>query len=277
MLLALDDLSIADERLKQAMHYSLLNGGKRIRPFLIYTTAEVFSGSKEQADLAAVAIEMLHSYSLVHDDLPAMDNDELRRGQPTCHIKYDEATAILAGDALLTAAFELLTKLPTDSDTSLRLIGFLSQASGASGMVSGQMMDLNHVGESLTLDKLGEMHRLKTGALIRASVLMGAHCGDIKPSDSDIQALTRYADAIGLAFQVQDDLLDVLSDTHTLGKKQGADEALNKPTYPALLGVDGAKQQAQDLIEQAKQALLSIAYNTQVLSDLADYIIERKY
>lgn len=275
MLLALVGLSIADERLAQAMSYSVLNGGKRIRPFLLYTTAEVFAGPPEQADLAAVAVEMLHSYSLVHDDLPAMDDDDLRRGKPTCHVKYDEATAILAGDALLTAAFELLTKMPVSAEKKLLLIELLAKASGCAGMVAGQSTDLNHVGEAINIEQLEAMHRLKTGALIRASVLMGAHCGQIKPTEAELRALANYADAIGLAFQVQDDLLDVLSDTQTLGKESGADEALNKPTYPALLGIEEAQQQALKLVEQAKQALVEIAHNTEALENLADYIIER--
>lgn len=277
MLLALKSLSVADERLAEAMNYSVLNGGKRIRPFLLYTTAEVFSGSKEQADLAAVAIEMLHSYSLIHDDLPAMDDDDLRRGKPTCHVKYDEATAILAGDALLTGAFELLTKVPFTDGKKLNLISLLAQASGAAGMVAGQSIDLNHVGQAINIEQLEAMHRLKTGALIRASVLMGAHCGNIEPTSAQLEALSEYADAIGLAFQVQDDLLDVLSDTQTLGKESGADEALNKPTYPALLGVEEAQQQALNLVAKAKLALNVIPYDTQKLADLADYIIERHH
>lgn len=273
----LDNLCVADEKLKLAMRYSLLNGGKRIRPFLIYTTAQVFLGTAQQADAAAVAVEMLHSYSLVHDDLPAMDDDDLRRGKPTCHIKYDEASAILAGDALLTGAFEVLSKAPLSDVKKLKLIALLASASGASGMVAGQSTDLNSVGQCIDVAQLEAMHRLKTGALIKASVLMGAYCGDVELSSAYESALINYADAIGLAFQVQDDLLDILGDTQTLGKNAGADEALNKPTYPALLGIDGAKEQANKLINQAKSALNDIPYKTEVLSQLADYIINRQH
>lgn len=273
----LDNLCVADEKLKLAMSYSLLNGGKRIRPFLIYTTAQVFSGAVKQADAAAVAVEMLHSYSLVHDDLPAMDDDDLRRGKPTCHIKYDEASAILAGDALLTGAFEVLSKAPLSDVKKLKLIALLASASGASGMVAGQSTDLNSVGQHIDVKQLEAMHRLKTGALIKASVLMGAYCGDVELTPECESALISYADSIGLAFQVQDDLLDILGDTQTLGKNAGADEALNKPTYPALLGIDGAKEQANKLINQAKSALNNIPYNTEVLSQLADYIIQRQH
>lgn len=274
---ALDGLAVADATLQQAMHYSLLNGGKRIRPFLLYHTADMFAGTWAQADSPAIAIEMLHSYSLVHDDLPAMDNDELRRGQPTCHIKYDEATAILAGDALLTGAFEQLTHAPFAAEIRLKLVALLARAAGAAGMVAGQSCDLSSVGKPINLAQLEAMHRLKTGALIQAAVLMGAHCGTLMPKSQELAALSEYADAIGLAFQVQDDLLDVLGNTQTLGKVSGADEALNKPTYPALLGIDGATKQAQNLVITAKNALLRIPYQSDLLAQLADYIIQREH
>ncbi len=273
---ALHALDIADPILQQAMTYSLLNGGKRIRPFLLYHTAEMFAGSWAQASYPAVALEMLHSYSLVHDDLPAMDNDALRRGKPTCHIKYDEATAILAGDALLTGAFELLTYAPLSAENKVQLVALLAKASGAAGMVAGQCCDLSSVGKSMSLAQLEAMHRLKTGALIQAAVLMGAYCGTVVPKADELVALSEYADAIGLAFQVQDDLLDVLGNTQTLGKVSGADEALNKPTYPALLGVDGAIAQAQSLVAKAKAALALVPYSSEALAQLADYIILRQ-
>src|SRR5690554_7358151 len=199
----LDALKIADEHLAKSMHYGVLNGGKRLRPFLVYATAQAFGASLEKADSAAVAMEMIHSYSLVHDDLPAMDNDDLRRGKPTCHIVYGEANAILAGDGLLTAAFEILAGAKElTAEQRLQLIQILAPAAGGSGMVAGQSTDLNHVGKAMSLADLEAMHRNKTGALIRAAVLMGAVCANAKLSAVQQQALTVYADAIGLAFQI---------------------------------------------------------------------------
>lgn len=274
----LTTLNSSDIRLANAMRYGVMNGGKRVRPFLVYATAEALGGSPEQADVAAVAIEMIHSYSLVHDDLPAMDNDDLRRGKPTCHIAFDEATAILAGDALLTGAFELLANAPLQSDAQrLQLIRILSTAAGAAGMVAGQSIDLGHVGKAMTLDALERMHRHKTGALIRAAVLMGAACVSADLPHEQRDALVSYAEAIGLAFQVQDDILDIESDTETLGKTQGADIALNKPTYPALLGLEGAHAKAAELIAEAHKALTYLPGNTQTLATLANYIVERKH
>jgi len=235
-------LDLQHQRLAEAMTYGVLNGGKRLRPFLVYATAEALGGNREQADSAAVALEMVHSYSLVHDDLPAMDDDDLRRGKPTCHIAFDEATAILAGDGLLTAAFEILANAPYQNDAQrLTLIRLLSSNAGGAGMVAGQSIDLTNVGKQMTLAELENMHRHKTGALIRAAVLMGACCVTEQPDSATLDSLTRYADAIGLAFQVWDDILDIEGDTLVLGKNQGADLALNKPTYPALLGMDGAR------------------------------------
>ncbi len=271
-------LGLADARLAEAMTYGVLNGGKRLRPFLIYATAEALGGSREQADCAAVALEMIHSYSLVHDDLPAMDNDDLRRGKPTCHIAFDEATAILAGDGLLTAAFEVLARAPHQSDAQrLQLIRLLAQAAGGAGMIAGQSIDLGHVGKSMSLNELENMHRHKTGALIRVAVRMGAAAVCEQVDAVTEQALRAYADAIGLAFQVWDDILDIEGDTATLGKHQGADLALNKPTYPALLGLDGARSKAQELICDAQLALQKVAGDTSVLAGLADYIISRDH
>jgi len=271
-------LNIADPRLAEAMRYGVMNGGKRLRPYLVYATAEALGAPEQQADTAAVAIEMIHSYSLVHDDLPAMDNDDLRRGKPTCHIAFDEATAILAGDALLNGAFELLASAPDLTDRQrLTLIRILGKGAGASGMVAGQCIDLGHVGKAMTLDQLENMHRHKTGALILAAVLMGAAVATESLTPAVENALTRYALAIGLAFQVQDDILDIEGDTAVLGKQQGADLALNKPTYPALLGIDGARQRATDLIAEAHAALADVPGDTATLAALANYIIERDH
>ncbi len=274
---ALQQLKISDDYLADAMAYSLFNGGKRVRPFLVQATAQALGIDDARVDIAMAAIEMVHSYSLVHDDLPAMDDDDLRRGQPTCHIKFNEATAILAGDALLTGAFEILAAMPADfsSNQRLTLVRLLSQGAGASGMVAGQAIDLASVGKAVDLAHLERMHNHKTGALIRISVLMGAHCGE--PDKETLKHLTTYADAIGLAFQVQDDILDIESDTATLGKQQGADMALNKPTYPALLGLAGAKDKAQQLYQQALAALDNISGDTSALEQLADYIVSRDH
>ncbi|MCR8921515.1 polyprenyl synthetase family protein [Dasania sp. GY-MA-18] len=265
------------QRLHDAMHYSLFNGGKRVRPMLVYAAAQAINSHSDAQDLdkAASAIEMIHSYSLVHDDLPAMDDDDLRRGKPTCHIAYDEATAILAGDALQALAFEQLASLNSSSDTRVALIRRLSQAAGPLGMVGGQAIDLASVNQQIDLPQLQTLHQLKTGALIRAAVSMGATVAGA--SAAQLSALDDYASAIGLAFQVTDDILDIESDTETLGKQQGADLALNKPTYPALLGLAGAKEKAQQLQQQALQALAGFDQAAQPLRDLAAYIITRKH
>lgn len=282
LLQVLKQLNIADESLAKAMNYGLLNGGKRLRPFLAYATAEAMGGSWAQADAAATAVEMIHSYSLVHDDLPAMDDDDLRRGKPTCHIAFDEPTAILAGDGLLTAAFEVLTQPALfDAELSsvqrLQLIRVLASASGGAGMVAGQCIDLGNVGKQLTLAELENMHRHKTGALICAAVEMGAYSVVENLPEEIAGALTTYAEAIGLAFQVQDDILDIESDTATLGKTQGADQALNKPTYPALLGLPGAKEKARELVAEAQAALKILPGDSSTLAALALYIIERDH
>lgn len=266
------------EQLHQAMHYSLTVGGKRVRPMLAYASAEAL-GSSRNSDLikVACALECLHTYSLVHDDLPAMDDDDLRRGKPTCHIAFDEATAILAGDALQTLAFELLTDLTEiSSRDQIAVIKTLALASGDLGMVAGQAIDLSAVDSQLSLDELKHMHRLKTGALICASVRMGAQAsGNSTPKT--LAALDDYACAIGLAFQIQDDILDVTADTQTLGKTQGADMALNKPTYVSLLGLEGAQNAAQELLNQALAALSSFDEGADPLRQLAKYIVEREF
>ena len=274
---ALSFLDIQDPRLADAMAYSLFNGGKRVRPYLVQAAALAVGATPNQFGIALSAVEMVHSYSLVHDDLPAMDDDRLRRGKPTCHIQFDEATAILTGDALLTGAFDILSAMPAElsSEQRIALIQQLSRGSGASGMVAGQAIDLASVGQQVTLEHLQNMHVQKTGALIRSSVLMGAICGDA--SEKTLQALTTYANSIGLAFQVTDDILDIESDTETLGKQQGADEALNKPTYPALLGMEGAKAKAHELHAQAIEALKALQGDVTALTQLADYIIARNH
>ncbi len=259
----------------EAMRYSLLNGGKRVRPLLVYAAAEAAGGADEALlDAAAGAVECIHAYSLVHDDLPAMDDDELRRGQPTCHIAFDEATAILAGDALQARAFELLATAPDASaELRLALVSALAAAAGARGMVGGQAMDLGAVNQQIGRAQLETMHQLKTGALIRAAVRLGALCAGA--GDSQLQALDAYGRAIGLSFQVQDDIIDIESSTETLGKTQGADQALNKPTYPALLGLDGAKALARELHDEALERLADFGENAHWLRELSAYIIAR--
>jgi len=272
---ALLPLDKSDDQLLQAMRYSLLSGGKRIRPLLAYASAQAISAIVEATDSAACALEAIHAYSLIHDDLPAMDDDDLRRGQPTCHIAFSEATAILAGDALQALAFESLVQAPEVSDhTRLALVKELAQASGAAGMVGGQAIDLASVDQQPSLAQLEHMHNLKTGALIRASVRMGALTTG-RVDQAQLSALTSYADAIGLAFQVQDDILDVVADTETLGKQQGADIALNKPTYVSLLGLAGAQEKAQELHHSALAALEGFDDKANPLRQLSAYIIER--
>ncbi len=273
---ALSPVSGSDERLQQAMQYSLLSGGKRIRPILAYASAQAVADISSAVDHVGCAVEAIHAYSLIHDDLPAMDDDDLRRGQPTCHIAFDEACAILAGDALQALAFEQLASAPEVSDsTRVNLIRELAAASGAAGMVGGQAIDLASVNQQPTLEQLQHMHTLKTGALIRASVRMGAIATGAVNAQQ-LNALSLYADAIGLAFQVQDDILDVVADTETLGKQQGADIALNKPTYVSLLGLEQAQQKAQQLHQTALNALSMFGQSADTLRALSAYIIERK-
>lgn len=270
----LSEDSSASDHLLSAMRYSIFNGGKRIRPVLVYAAGQAVKATSEACDAPAIAVEMIHAYSLIHDDLPAMDDDDLRRGQPTCHIRYDEATAILAGDALQTSAFSALLA-PAEQPGRLDILRELSDASGSLGMVAGQMIDLAAVGQTLNLAELENMHRHKTGALIRASVRMGALAGEANASQ--LQSLTEYAVALGLAFQVQDDILDVESDTATLGKQQGADIAMNKPTYVSLLGLEEARAKAHQLIDEALESLNDFGSEADLLRELARYVIERNY
>ncbi|PYF78379.1 farnesyl-diphosphate synthase [Marinomonas alcarazii] len=263
--------------LQDAMMYSLFNGGKRVRPMLTYAAASLFGTAGELTDASAAALESIHAYSLIHDDLPAMDDDDLRRGKPTCHIQYDEATAILAGDALQTFAFELLSnKKHQNNGIQLQLIQELVYASGRHGMVTGQMIDLANVGKTIDVKALEQMHQHKTGALIRASVRMGA-ISTGGHSEQDLAALDAYSAAIGLAFQVQDDIIDITSDTATLGKTQFSDEDANKPTYPKLLGLEGAQTLAQNLHKQAIVAISPFGEKAKPLVELANYIIDRNH
>ncbi|GAA5217426.1 (2E,6E)-farnesyl diphosphate synthase [Corallincola platygyrae] len=260
--------------LKAAMRHAALLGGKRVRPYLVYTTGKMLGASDEQLAPAAAAIEYIHAYSLTHDDLPAMDNDELRRGQPTCHIAFDEATAILAGDALQTLAFETLSQAEQlSAECRLALTQQLAQASGYLGMCGGQAMDIAATDSEISFDQLRTVHRLKTGALIRAAVSMGATVGGA--SEQVKRALDKYASAIGLAFQIQDDILDVTSDTETLGKPQGSDSDLNKSTYPAILGLEGAIAEAERQLQEALHALSGLPYNSDNLAEFARFVVQR--
>jgi len=267
----------AEQPLIEAMKHGTLLGGKRARPFLTYVTGQMLGADCANLDTPAAAVECIHAYSLIHDDLPAMDDDNLRRGQPTCHIAFDEATAILAGDSLQTLAFEILasgTLSESGDKYRIRMVQELAQASGAAGMCMGQALDLAAEGQEATLQQLETIHKHKTGALIRCAIRLGALAAGDKGAEI-LPQLNQYADAIGLAFQVQDDILDVTSDTETLGKPQGSDLELEKSTYPALLGLEGAKQKAQQLYQEALQALDAIPYNTDQLEVFARYVIER--
>nr|WP_240922654.1 farnesyl diphosphate synthase [Oleiagrimonas sp. C23AA] len=264
----------------RAMRYAVLGGGKRLRPLLVYAAGLAVDGDGAQLDAPACAVELIHAYSLVHDDLPAMDDDALRRGRPTCHVVFGEATAILAGDALQALAFELLARdEPAGSisaDARLRMLATLGQACGSAGMAGGQAVDLDSVGQALDLAGLERMHAMKTGALIRGSVRLGAlagHCDD----DVTLGALDTYAHAVGLAFQVRDDILDVEGATEVIGKTAGKDAANDKPTFPALLGMDASHRHLAELIEQARDAIAPLGKNAGLLAWLARYTAERKH
>ncbi|WP_442490125.1 (2E,6E)-farnesyl diphosphate synthase [Halomonas litopenaei] len=265
---------VVEPRLEAAMRHGLLVGGKRLRPILVYAAGRALGADDDDLDIPAAAIELIHAYSLVHDDLPAMDDDDLRRGQPTVHKAFDEASAILAGDALQTLAFELLARSP--SPRLGPLVATLAKASGRDGMAAGQALDLAAVGERPDLATLETMHRHKTGALIRAAVRLGGLVA-VAEDDSRLRALDTYAAAMGLAFQVHDDVLDVTGDTDTLGKTSGADAARDKPTYPALLGLDGARAKAGALIDEALDAIAPLGEAAAPLAGLARYMIERDH
>ena len=260
------------------MRYSVLNGGKRVRPVLIYATGQTLGVAEAQLDGAACAIEFIHAYSLVHDDLPAMDDDDLRRGRPTCHKAFDEATAILVGDALQVLAFQILARdahLPCDPAIRLRLIDILATESGTTGMAGGQALDLAAEGKQLSIAEVEHMHACKTGALIRAGVTMAAACAPDLSSDI-AEALKRYADAIGLAFQIQDDVLDVEGDASLLGKATGADRVHAKPTYPAVAGIEAAKQRVHTLHAQALAELAPLGIAARPLREVSDWLVFRR-
>jgi farnesyl diphosphate synthase len=267
------------ETLKQAMEYALLIGGKRMRPFLVYATGKMLSVLEKDLDGPAAAVEAIHAYSLIHDDLPAMDDDDIRRGHPTCHIKFNEATAILAGDALQTLAFEILCDYPLSSALEIKrieLVKIISRAAGYNGMCGGQAMDLAATDRSISQQQLEDVHSKKTGALLSACVEMSiALAADITPKSR--QHLMNFAKIIGLAFQVQDDILDVVSDSAVLGKPQGSDQAQNKSTYPGMLGLEQAQAYLDDLHQQALQALRALPYNTHMLVSFTDFVIHRTY
>jgi len=269
--------NIPPAHLHEAMRYAVLGDGKRIRPVLVYACGEAFGVEISALDACATAVEMIHAYSLVHDDLPAMDDDDLRRGKPTLHKQFDEATAILAGDALQALAFHVLANDPAirvDAAQRIQMIDKLALASGSVGMAGGQAIDLASVGKSLDLNELENMHMHKTGALIRASVEMGALCSQVLDS-LQFAMVSKYANCIGLAFQIQDDILDIESDTETLGKPQGSDIARNKPTYPTLLGLMGAKETAAKLHREALACLDNFDEKADTMRLIADYIVQR--
>ncbi len=268
---------LAPQRLHQAMRYAVLDGGKRVRPLLAFAAGELTGASLAHLNIAAAAVELIHVYSLVHDDMPCMDDDVLRRGKPTCHVQYDEATALLVGDSLQTLAFQLLAehRLNADANRQLEMVKLLAIASGSRGMAGGQAFDLDSVGKALTIPELEFMHIHKTGMLIRAAILLGAHCGNV--SDAQLTQLDHFGKCVGLAFQVVDDVLDSEADTATLGKTAGKDADHNKPTYVTLLGVAAAREMAQQLHQSALDALADFGDSAQRLRELADFIVFRKF
>jgi farnesyl diphosphate synthase len=264
-------------KLHRAMRYAVLDGGKRVRPVLVYASGRALDIDLDRLNGPACAVELIHAYSLVHDDLPAMDDDDLRRGKPTCHKRFDEATAILTGDALQTLAFKVLCQdqsMQMDSDIRLNMIDNLAMASGSRGMAGGQAIDLDSVGKVLSLIELENMHIHKTGALILASVRMG-YMAKGSTSNDEISALDHYAKHIGLAFQVKDDILDIEGDTETLGKTQGKDQENDKPTYPSLMGLDGARNLLNQLHQEALDSLSIFDDKANQLRWIADYIVHR--
>ena len=272
----LTDPAIAPQRLHEAMRYAVLGGGKRVRPLLAHAAGELAGAATQDVDRVACAIELIHAYSLIHDDMPCMDDDVLRRGKPTVHVEYDEATALLAGDALQTLAFQVLSEPPISAGPAVQLamVTHLAVASGSRGMAGGQAIDLASIGKPLSEAALRDMHRRKTGALLQASVLMGASTG---PLDAQArEQLTVYGAALGLAFQVVDDVLDVTADSATLGKTAGKDAAADKPTFVSLMGLKAAQAYADEVLDQAHQALSASALpHTDTLHALADWVGRR--
>jgi geranylgeranyl pyrophosphate synthase len=276
----LADPDPATERLCSAMRYSVLGGGKRLRPLLVYLTGEGFGAPLTRLDAPAAAVELIHAYSLIHDDLPAMDDDDLRRGRPSCHRAYDEGTAILAGDALQALAFTVLAEPAVSPEAAIGaedrvlMLATLARAIGTAGMAGGQAIDLEAVGRPLTAEAIEGMHRRKTGALIRASVELGAIAAGLARTPS-CAALERFGAEIGLAFQIQDDILDVTGSTSVIGKQQGADAALSKPTYPSVFGLEAARSLALQHRDRALQALDSLGSGIKDLRELADFVVDR--
>lgn len=269
--------SDSPRRLHAAMRYSVLNGGKRIRPLLVYATGEALGVDLHGLDAPACAVELMHAYSLIHDDLPAMDDDDLRRGKPTCHREFDEATALLAGDALQSFAFQVLVdaRPPTiNAEQLVRMVETLATASGPAGMAGGQAIDLGSVGQRLSLAQLEHMHRHKTGALIRASVRLGA-LAQPRLSNERFAQLDDYASCIGLAFQIKDDILDEEGETDKMGKSRGSDRERNKPTYPSIIGMEGAKRRALELHQTAVAQLEALGASADTLRLLSEYIVSR--
>ncbi|TNC96973.1 MAG: farnesyl diphosphate synthase [Gallionellaceae bacterium] len=274
----LPSADVAPQRLHAAMRYSVLDGGKRVRPLLAFAAGELAGADVARVNYAAAAVELIHAYSLVHDDMPCMDDDVLRRGKPTCHVEYDEATALLVGDALQSLAFQFLSEqhLSDEPGKQLQMVKLLAVASGSRGMAGGQAIDLASVGKQLTLPELEQMHIHKTGALIRAAILLGAHCGN-GLNDAQLDKLDRFGKLIGLAFQVVDDVLDCEADTATLGKTAGKDADNDKPTYVSLLGLQEAKAMVQRLHSEALGSLSEFGDSARRLRELADFIVLRKF
>ncbi len=274
---ALPQPDIAPKRLHQAMRYSVLDGGKRVRPLLAFAAGEFAGADVARVNIAAAAVELIHAYSLVHDDMPCMDDDVLRRGKPTCHVQYDEATALLVGDSLQTLAFQLMAEHPLCDEPvrQLGMIRLLAEASGSRGMAGGQAIDLESVGKQLLQPELEFMHIHKTGALIRAAVLLGAQCGKVSPDQ--LALLDHFGKCVGLAFQVVDDVLDASEDTATLGKTAGKDADYGKPTYVTLMGIHAAREMAKNLHQEALEALAKFGAEAGRLRELADFIVLRKF
>jgi farnesyl diphosphate synthase len=269
---------VAPAQLHEAMRYATLEGGKRVRPLLVFAAGEVARAAAERLEIAAAAVEMIHAYSLVHDDLPCMDDDVLRRGKPTVHVEYDQATALLVGDALQSLAFQIVceNKIADQPGTQLEMLRILAAAAGSRGMAGGQQIDLESTGKALTLPELEFMHVHKTGALIRAAVLLGAACGN-SLADEEKKRLNKYAAAMGLAFQVVDDVLDADASTATLGKTAGKDSKQGKPTYVSAIGIAAARRLAEELRGQAHEALKGSDGRSRRLGELADFIVLRKF
>jgi farnesyl diphosphate synthase len=272
---ALPDPTYSPQRLHAAMRHGVLNGGKRMRPLLVYATGTALGAAPEALDAAALAVELVHCYSLIHDDLPAMDDDALRRGQPTVHVAFDEATAILAGDALQALAFEILAQAPQEAPVRVAMLAELARAAGVAGMCGGQALDIDATGHAIDLPALERLHALKTGALLRCAVRLGALAGNATPQQA--ATLDTYAEALGLAFQIRDDLLDIESDTLTLGKTAGKDVAQNKATFPALLGMAASRERLQQLSERMQDALARLGVPTDSLALLARQVVDRTH